>query len=199
MRCIVLAVTLIAAFVTAAPAHAQSFEQVKGWIEAYKAAQPGNGGKDWDITAKTPAEIAADPAAQRLLGLCGPGQLPIIPLLAWEYGGSDHQWISPEASALVYCVYQPVKNPTPHWKYDAAADEVTADVYVKFPDQNPCGNLAGARQITDCIGDDTNFEILVDNASTNDGADAGLSLSTASTTLRLILRDGSTVKVWHDQ
>ena len=120
-------------------------------------------------------------------------------MLAWEYGGSDHQWIKPPESALVYCVYTPVRDPSPHWKYDAAGDEVTADVYVKFPDHNPCGNLQGGRQIIDCVGDETNFEILVDTASINDGVEVGLSLSNASTTLRLILRDGSTVPVWHDR
>ena len=61
---------------------AVTFKQVKGWVEAYKAAHPGNRGKDWDINAKTPAEIEADPAARRLLSVCGPDQRPIFPLLA---------------------------------------------------------------------------------------------------------------------
>src|SRR5262245_3745175 len=49
-------------------------DQIPGLVAAYKAAHPGNGGKDWDINAKTPAEIAADPAAQKLLSICGPDQ-----------------------------------------------------------------------------------------------------------------------------
>ena len=65
--------------------------EVKALVLAYKAAHPGNGGKDWDINAKTPGQIAADPAAKQLLSLCGPDQRPVIPLIAWEYGGMDHQ------------------------------------------------------------------------------------------------------------
>jgi hypothetical protein len=178
---------------------AVTFEEARGWVEAYKAAHPGNRGKDWDINAKTPAEIAADPAAQRLLAVCGPDQRPIYPLLAWEYGGSDHQWINPQESALVYCVYTPVKDPTPHWRYDKSLDQVTADVYVKFPDQNPCKGRDGANQVSACIGDDTNFEILVDTASINDGEEVGLSLGNASTMLKLIVADGTRVDLWHDQ
>jgi hypothetical protein len=176
-----------------------SFEQLKGWIEAYKAAHPGNGGKDWDINAKTPAQIAADPAAQQLLSICGKDQRPVIPVLAWEYGGFNHQWINPQKSALVYCVHTPVKNPSPNWRYDAASDQVTADVYVKFPDQNPCKNQRGASQVAACIGDNTNFEIFVDTASINDGRDAGLSLGNASTALKLILPDGTKAHLWDDQ
>ena len=41
-------------------------------------------------------------------------------------------------------------------------------------------------------------EILVDIASLNDGADAGLSLSEASTELQLILPDGNVVHLWDD-
>jgi len=82
--------------------------QLAASIAAYRAAHPGNGGKDWDINAKTPAELAADPDAQRLLAVCGPHQRPVIPVLAWEYGGADHAWIHPEQSALAYCVYTPV-------------------------------------------------------------------------------------------
>src|SRR5262245_28664357 len=151
-------------------------EQAKAWIDAYKRAHPGNRGKDWDINAKTPAQIKADPAAQQLMSLCGNNQRPVIPLLAWEYGGNDHQWINPPASALVYCVYIPVKNPTANWRY--VRGEITADVFVRFPDQNPCRNQAGAKQVSACIGDDSNFEIIVDTASLNDGHDVGLSLST---------------------
>ena len=178
---------------------ALSFEEVKAWIEAYKSAHPGRGGKDADINAKTPAQIAADPAAQQLLSLCGKDQRPVIPLLAWEYGGSDHPWKKPQASALIYCVHTPVKDASPTWRFDAADDHVTADVYVKFPDQNPCKNQSGAKQVTACIGDLTNFEILVDTASINDGKDVGLSLASASTTLRLILSDATKVHLWDDK
>jgi hypothetical protein len=175
------------------PPPAGSYEEVQMWVDAYRAAHPGNGGKDWDINSKTPAEIAADPAAQDLLALCGGDQRPVIPLLAWEYGGNDHPWINPEASALCYCVYVPASPSTEHWAYDAAADHVTADVYVRFPAQNPCGDRAGAEQIAGCIGDETNFEILVDVASLNDGAGAGLALSEASTELLYLQPDGARV------
>jgi len=40
-----------------------------------------SGGEDWDINAKTPAQIAADPAAQRLLSLCGKDERPVIPFV----------------------------------------------------------------------------------------------------------------------
>jgi hypothetical protein len=168
-------------------------DQIKGLAEAYKAAHPGNGGKDWDINAKTPAQIAADPAAQQLLSICGKDQRPIIPLLAWEYGGSDHPWINPQASAVAYCVYVPVKPSSANWQYDPAMDHVTADVYVKCPDQNPCKNQQGANQVLSCLGDATNIEIFVDAASLNDGVDVGLSLANASTDLNLILPDGTKV------
>jgi hypothetical protein len=173
-----------------------TYDQVKAWVDAYKAAHPGNGGKDWDINAKTPAQVAADPAAQQLLAICGPGQRPVIPLLAWEYGGSDHQWINPQASALVYCVYIPANPSTAHWQYDSAADHVTADVHVRFPDQNPCNAQQGANQVAACIGDLTNFEILVDTASLNDGADVGLMLANSSTELLLILADGTRIHLY---
>jgi hypothetical protein len=177
---------------------APSFDQVKAWVDTYKATHRGNRGKDWDINAKTPAQVAADPDAQRLLSICGKDQRPVIPLLAWEYGGSDHQWIRPEKSALVYCVHVPVRNPTPNWQYDARTDQVTAAVYVLFPDQNPCKDQQGANQVMACIGDHSNFEILVDTASINDGRDVGLSLASASTALKLILRDGTRVHLWDD-
>ena len=179
--------------------NAPTYEQVKGWIEAYKAAHQGNGGKDWDINAKTPAQLAADPAAQQLLSLCGKDQRPVIPMLAWEYGGADHPWIKPEASALVYCVYIPVKEPSANWQYDKAKDHVIADVYVLFPEQNPGKDKQGRDQVAACIGDPTNFEILVDTASLHDGKDAGLNLSEASTELRLILRDGTKVHLFDNQ
>lgn len=176
-----------------------SFDQARAWIEAYKASHPGNRGKDGDINAKTPEQIAADPAAQQLLSLCGKDQRPVIPLLAWEYGGFDHPWKNPQSSALVYCVHTPVKNPSPSWRYEAAQGLVTADVYVRFPDQNPCRGQSGAKQVTACIGDPTNFEILVDTASINDGQDVGLSLANASTALKLVLPDGTKVPLWHDK
>ncbi len=172
-----------------------TFDQVKGWVEAYKAAHSGNGGKDWDINAKSPAQIAADPAAQQLLSICGKDQRPVIPLLAWEYGGSDHRWTNPGASALVYCVYVPVEQPSSNWRFDAAKRRVTADVYVKFPHQNPCRDKKGKDQVAACIGGTSNFEILVDTASLNDGSDVGLKLSEASTELRLIVSDGTKVQL----
>jgi hypothetical protein len=163
---------------------------------AYKDAHSGNGGKDWDINAKTPAEIAADPAAQQLLALCAADQRPLIPLLAWEYGGSDHPWINPDAAAPAYCVYIPANPSSAHWQYDAGADHVTADVSVRCPDQNPCKAETGANQVMSCLGDPTNIEIFVDLASFHDGTDAGLSLSNASTDLNLVLTDGSKVHMY---
>jgi hypothetical protein len=177
-------------------ATAPACDQVKSLVEAYKAAHPGNGGKDWDINAKTPAEISADPAAQQLRALCGPNELPVIPLLAWEYGGGDHQWINPDMSALVYCVSIPVNPSSAEWQYDAAKDHVTADVSIKCPELNPCKDKQGADQVTACIGDSSNFEILVDTASINDGADVGLTLANSSTDLNLVLQDGSKVHLY---
>jgi hypothetical protein len=140
----------------------------------------------------------ADANAKRLLELCGAGQVPVIPKLAWEYGGNDHAWINSGQSALVYCAYIPVAPSSANWKYDAAADHVTADVYLLFPDQNPCRAEAGADQVAKCIGDQTNFEILVDTASLNDGSGAGLSLSEATTELQLISSDGTKLHLWTD-
>jgi len=171
-------------------------DQLPALVAAYKAAHPGNGGKDWDINALSLAEIAADPAAQQLLAVCGDDQRPVFPLLAWEYGGLDHPWINPDASALVYCVYIPVGPSTDNWAYDATADHVTADVYIPCPDQNPCNDRVGASQVSDCIGDSSNLEILVDTASRHDGVDVGLSLSEASTELRLVLGDGTKVHLY---
>jgi len=174
---------------------APTFDQVKEWVVAYRAAHPGRGGKDWDINAKSPADIAADPAAQRLLSICGPDQRPVIPLLAWEYGGFDHQWVDAAGSALVYCVYIPVAKPSSHWRFDEANNRIVADVYVLFPDQNPCKDKKGKDQVAACIGDASNFEILVDTASLNDGSDVGLNVSEASTELRLVLRNGTKVQL----
>jgi hypothetical protein len=170
-----------------------SADDIRAWILAYKAAHPG---ADGDINAKTPAEVSVDADAQRLLGLCGADQRPVIPLLAWEYGGSDHAWIAAESSALVYCDYTPVAANSAHWSYDAQQDRVTADVYVLLPDENPCAAKMGAEQVSACIGDPSNFEILVDIASYDDGAGAQLSLSEASTELRLVLGDGSAVHLF---
>ncbi|MBI5532138.1 MAG: hypothetical protein HY898_05465 [Deltaproteobacteria bacterium] len=175
---------------------APTYGDVQAWISAYKSAHSGNGGKDWDINAKTDEEIASDPDLQRLISLCGDGQRPVIPLLAWEYGGADHAWIHPEASALVYCVYIPVNPSTAHWQYDSGQDKVTADVYVKFPDQNPCKTETGANQVMACLGDPSNIEILVDVASLNDGAGAGLMLANAAMDLYLIQPDETRVLLY---
>jgi hypothetical protein len=165
-------------------------DDVRAWILEYKAAHPG---KDGDINAKTPAQIAADPKAQRLINLCPSDQRPVIPLLAWEYGGADHPWINPDASALVYCVYIPSATANDGWSYDPAQDRVTADMWIRLVDENPCKDRQGAEQVTACIGDVTNFEIIVDTASLDDGADAGLSLAEASTELMLREADGTRV------
>ena len=180
-------------------------EQVRAWVDAYKKAHPGNGGKDWDIIScskgatRTTAELEADPAARQLRSICGKGRLPVIPLLAWEYGGHDHAWIKPEASALAYCVYLPAKEASPNWSYDAGKGIVTADVYVLFPDQNPGKNEKGADQVLKCLGKKSNLEILVDTASLHDGADIGLDLSEASTNLNLLLPDGTRVHLHTDK
>jgi len=168
----------------------QSAADARVCILEYKAAHPG---QDGDINAKTPAQIAADPDAQRLLGLCPTEQRPVIPLLAWEYGGADHPWINPDASALLYCVYIPSATANEGWSYDAATDRVTADMWIRFPDENPCKDRQGAELVAGCIGDMTNFEIIVDLASLNDGADVGLSLSEASSELMLRQPDGMRV------
>src|SRR6185436_14804182 len=118
------------------------------------------------------------------------------PQMAWEYGGNDHPWGLPEASALFYCVYIPVNPNSPNWQYDPAMDHVTADVYIGCPDQNPCKGEVGAEQVMSCLGDQSNIEILVDTASLNDGMDAGLQLSEASTDLNLILADMTKVHLY---
>jgi hypothetical protein len=91
----------------------------------------------------------------------------------------------------------PVNSASTHWKFDAALQRVTADVYVRFPDQNPCKAQTGANQVMACLGDPTNIEIFVDIASFHDGADAGLSLANASTDVNLILPDGTKVPMYH--
>jgi len=174
-----------------------TYDEVKAWVDAYKAGHPGRGGKDWDVTMKTPAELAADPDAQRLRSLCGKDQLPVIPSIAWEYGGSDHQWINPAASALVYCVYIPVNPGTSHWNFDAATGDTTADMYVLFPDRNPCKDKPGADQVMACLGDPSNIEILVDTININDGHDVGLELSVTPTDVMLIQPDGTKILLYH--
>lgn len=172
-----------------------NYDDVKKWISDYAMAHPG---QDGDFLGKSPSAIAADADAQRLLSLCGANQRPVIPQLVWETGGADHAWIKPEQSALVYCVYIPVSPSSAHWQYDAAMDRVRADVYVLYPDHNPCKADIGADQVVKCIGEQSNFEILVDTASLHDGADVGLSLSEAVTELRLVSPDGSAVHLWMD-
>lgn len=165
----------------AAPAAASqrpSFRKVRKWVYAYRRAHPGRSG---DINAVGPA----DATGRRLLAVCGSEQHPVIPLLAWEYGGHDHAWIHPRRSALVYCVYTPVKPSTSNWRY--AHGRVTADVYVLFPAHNPCRDKQGADIVLACLGDRSNSEVLVDMASFHDGHDVGRELSEASTTLKLVL------------
>jgi len=176
------------------------YDMVVGWIEDWKAAHPGNGGMDWDINTKSDEEIAGDPDLAQLIDLCGDHTevRPVIPLLAWEYGGADHQWINPEQSALVYCDYIPVSPSTENWAYDGGADHVTAHLYVLFPEHNPCKDEVGADTVAACIGDPTNFEILVDIASLDDGTRAGLNLAEASTELRLIMPNGDRVHLHDD-
>jgi hypothetical protein len=176
--------------------------EVQALVTTYKAAHPGNGGKDWDVIgccggASAPALqlIATDPTAQKLRSLCGPGKLAVIPQIAWEYGGSDHSWINPSASPLVICVYMPVKPYNANWTYDPVADKVTASVYVLFPDQNPCKSQTGANQVLACLGDSTNIDILVDTASYHDGADIGVDVSNAGTQLNLIQPNGTSVSL----
>lgn len=176
-----------------------TYDQLKILIDTYKATHSGNGGKDWDIlgccsgASRTPAQIAADPQAQVLRSICGPDQLPIIPNIAWEYGGADHPWINPQVSALVYCVYIPVHSSTTHWQYNPTTNHVIADAYVKFPDQNPCKNQLGANLVLSCLGDSTNSEIFVDTASFHDGNDVGFDLSVSTSQINLLLPDGSKV------
>jgi hypothetical protein len=173
-----------------------TFDQVHGWAKHYAASHSG---KDRDINAKSQDQLRSDPAAKRLVSICGKNQRPVIPILAWEYGGSDHPWINPDASALAYCVYTPVRRNASHWRYSSSKQHVTADVYLLFPGRNPCRNESGRQQVMACLGDPSNIEILVDTASLNDGANAGLDLSEASTTLRLIEPNGRKVTLVDEQ
>ncbi|MBX7078279.1 MAG: hypothetical protein K1X88_03760 [Nannocystaceae bacterium] len=169
-------------------------DTLPGFLADFKAAHPDG----WDINAMSPAEIAGDPDAQALLALCGMDQRPVIPALAWEYGGADHPWISPESSALFYCVYTPVDPGTAHWSFDEAMQLVSADVTIGCPEQNPCAALPGADAVLMCVGDESNLEILVDTASRDDGHGAGLELAEAATDLFLLQDDGTRVSLWHD-
>jgi hypothetical protein len=180
------------------PLEIPTCEELPGLVQAYQRAHPGNGGKDFDINAKTPAEIEADPQARQLLSLCPDDQRPVIPELAWEYGGGDHRWIAPQEGALFYCVYIPAESGTEHWVYDEPSTTVTADVSIGCPQANPCNDELDADQVLLCVGDLSNMEIVVDVASLNDGVRAGLELSEASTELMLLLADGTRVPLWTD-
>ena len=198
--CAVLLLALTPAVARSAPSSAADptavrYEQVLEWIRAYKAAHPGRGGKDWDINSKSASQIAKEPDTRRLLSICGANQRPVIPMLAWEYGGSDHRWEHPEEAALVYCVCTPVQKATPSWSFDRSRNRVNADVSVKFPDHNPCKDESGKDQVMKCIGDEGNLEILVDTASLGDGHNVGLNLSEASTELRLVLPNGKKIRL----
>lgn len=177
-----------------------TYAEVKAWAEAYKKAHPGSGGKDWDINALdlNGNFIHDDPDARRLRSICGPGQLPIIPMIAWEYGGSDHQWVTPDLAALVYCVYTPANPGTEHWTLDGATQTTTADMYVLFPDQNPCKDKAGADQVMACLGDPAalNIEIIVDTVNFNDGHSVGLDVSATPTEVYLIQASGQKVHLY---
>ncbi len=178
-----------------------SAAELQQWIDDYKSTHSGNGGKDWDIigccggASRTEQELQNDADAVRLRSICGPGQLPVIPQLAWEYGGNDHQWINPGASALAYCVYIPAPPGASHWQYDANTDHVNADLYVLYPEQNPCRDQVGKFKVMACLGDASNIEILVDTASLHDGADVGLNLSESTTDLHLLV-DGDRVLMY---
>lgn len=181
-----------------APVEVPTCDELPDFIAQFKRSHSGNGGTDWDINAMTPAQIAADPDAQALLALCGDDQRPVVPQLAWEYGGGDHQWISPESSAIYYCVYTPANPSTEHWSFDEAAQLVEADVTIGCPELNPCADQSGADRVLPCLGDPTNIEIVVDTASLDDGHGAGLELSEAATDLYLLEQDGTRVLLWHD-
>ena len=173
------------------PTHAQ----VRQWIAEYKAAHPGRDGKDWDINAKTQEEITSEPDTRRLCELCGPDRRPVIPELAWEYGGSDHRWEDPQNAPLVYCVYAPIAKSSPHWRYDAARRLVVAHVYVLFPEHDPCANKSAEEHVKACIGGFGNLEILSDTATWRDGRDVGRSLAETQTELRLRMPSGKSVRL----
>lgn len=190
-----LVATLVVRPTPSSAAETPSYDQVKRWIAEYKASHSGRGGKDWDINAKSPDEIASEPDTRRLCSLCGSDRRPVIPQLAWEYGGSDHRWENPSRAPLVYCVYTPVAKPTSHWRYDPASRRVVADVYVLFPERDPCAGKTAKHHVATCIGGFGNLEILGDTASLHDGEDAGLSLAEAETELRLVLPNGKKLRL----
>lgn len=169
-----------------------TYDQALAWITAYKAAHSGVAA---DINSKTNAQLASDPAAQQLLSLCGPDQRPVIPQIAYE---GTRPWLNISASALVYCVYTPVSSGTSHWTYDEGQGRVTADMYVRFPDQNPCKTSQGKDQVLACLGDPLNTEVLVTTISLFDGSAAGFDLSEASTLINLILPDGTKTQLLLD-
>ena len=176
-------------------AEAPTYAQVKQWISQYKRGHPGRGGKDWDIHTKTAKQLASEPDTRRLCELCGPDRRPVIPELAWEYGGSDHAWESPEKAALVYCVYTPVARASPNWQFDEAKQRVTALVYILFPEQDPCAGKSAEQHAALCIGGHGNLEILGDTASMSREPGFSRSLDEASTELRLRLPGGKTARL----
>jgi hypothetical protein len=83
-----------------------------------------------------------------------------------------------------------------HWSYDPVANKITAEVYLKFPEQNPCKGQAGKAQVLSCLGDPTNIEILVDTIVFHDGADIGRDLSGSPSDEYLVLPDGTRVLMY---
>jgi len=70
-----------------------------------------------------------------------------------------------------------------------------ADVYVLFPEQDPCAGKSAKEHAAKCMGGFGNLEILADTATLNDGEDVGLNLGETATELRLILRDGKKARL----
>jgi hypothetical protein len=164
-----------------------TYAKVLAWVDAFAATHTG---KATDINKAS----FNDPAAAQLRAVCGAGWTSIYPRLAWEYGGNDHAWKTPLASPLLICVHAPIKAPyTAEWGY--SNNHVTALVFVKFPEQSPCHD-----QLLTCMqSDTTNMEILVDAAGgSDDGSSVGLNLSEASTELKLLLTNETTVHLWDD-
>jgi hypothetical protein len=169
-----------------------TYDQISALVNSYAASHPGASG---DVTVKTDAQLATDSAARQLVDVCGPGQRPVYPKLAIDYGaaGGDIPWVNPQAAALVYCVYIPTAQAGEHWSYNSSTGRVKADMYIKFPDQNPCKNMAGKDQVLGCMSSPGNVEILISAASLDDGHRAGLELSEASTELYYIMPNGTKV------
>ena len=168
-----------------------TYEQVLAMVDSFAAAHSG---KDTDINRGNGYTL---PGAAELRAVCGTGWTSVYPRLAWEYGGNDHAWISPDASPLLICVHAPTKPPySAEWTYDSNANHVTAMVFVKFPTQSPCqDNLA-----TCMTADTSNYEILVDEAGggNDNGASVGLNLDASSTELVIRLANGSMVHLWNN-